>query len=200
MQGYFKVLSKQYDELNDRHERLVKLSKDITISSKRLIFNIHRISVEPPEVITAKTTHPLAQIHALWVRVIDELKGHDPYRFLRAISPGMQEYIEAVTFLEYTKNFRLLTKQEIEEDIRKSHPEGLTIHIPTNEYLLGVSDLTGELMRMCVNCVTIGKFEICNNIKYFLQTMYTKFQDLPDFGMLPVGMNSCRCHSSGRAI
>lgn len=35
------------DEKNDRYERLVKLSRDLTIQSKRIIFLLHRVAGQP---------------------------------------------------------------------------------------------------------------------------------------------------------
>jgi len=43
VQAFFQICSKKLDEHNDRHERLVKLSRDITIESKRIIFLLHRV-------------------------------------------------------------------------------------------------------------------------------------------------------------
>lgn len=39
----FQIYSKELDEKHDRHERLVKASRDITIESKRIIFLLHNI-------------------------------------------------------------------------------------------------------------------------------------------------------------
>lgn len=39
----FRRYSAMLDDKNDRHERLVKASRDITIESKRIIFLLHRI-------------------------------------------------------------------------------------------------------------------------------------------------------------
>ena len=37
-------ISRILDEKHDKHERIVKLSRDITIESKRVIFLLHRIN------------------------------------------------------------------------------------------------------------------------------------------------------------
>jgi hypothetical protein len=39
----FQIYSKELDDKHDRHERLVKASRDITIESKRIIFLLHNI-------------------------------------------------------------------------------------------------------------------------------------------------------------
>ena len=41
-QELFSLYQKKLDARNDKFERLVKLSRDITIESKRLIFQLHR--------------------------------------------------------------------------------------------------------------------------------------------------------------
>lgn len=43
-QELFGLYQKKLDAKNDKFERLVKLSRDITIESKRLIFQLHRCS------------------------------------------------------------------------------------------------------------------------------------------------------------
>lgn len=39
----FQIYSTELDDKHDRHERLVKASRDITIESKRIIFLLHNI-------------------------------------------------------------------------------------------------------------------------------------------------------------
>jgi hypothetical protein len=43
MIAQFQIYSKELDDKHDRHERLVKASRDITIESKRIIFLLHNI-------------------------------------------------------------------------------------------------------------------------------------------------------------
>jgi len=39
----FHSLQTELDGRHDKYERLVKLSRDITVASKRIIFSVHRI-------------------------------------------------------------------------------------------------------------------------------------------------------------
>ena len=43
----FKSLSKKVDEDQDRRERIIKCSRDITAQSKKMIFALHRLSNHP---------------------------------------------------------------------------------------------------------------------------------------------------------
>jgi hypothetical protein len=38
----FTFYAKQLDDINERRERLVKASRDVTIASKKVIFAVHR--------------------------------------------------------------------------------------------------------------------------------------------------------------
>ncbi|KAL0178657.1 hypothetical protein M9458_027551, partial [Cirrhinus mrigala] len=40
----FKVFQQELDTKHDKYERLVKISRDITIESKRTIFLLHRVT------------------------------------------------------------------------------------------------------------------------------------------------------------
>lgn len=187
----FQVYQKALTDRHDRHERIVKLSRDITIESKRAIFLLHRISGDQNrETVLTETQEKLEEIQQTrWRLVAEELKGQDPYRFLRAYSPGLQEYIEAVSFYHYQKHGSLITQAEVEEplyfdpdigDKKPIDPEArfisaskaaeqfvpVNIHIPPLEYVLGLADLTGELMRMAINSVGAGDtdaaFKLCS--------------------------------------
>lgn len=42
----FREYGRQLDDKHDRYERIVKLSRDITIESKRIIFLLHNINTD----------------------------------------------------------------------------------------------------------------------------------------------------------
>lgn len=61
------------------------------------------------------------------------------------------------------------------ESSQKDDDEVVCTFVPPPEYLLGLGDLTGEVMRKCILCVgtgdTEGSFKACK----FLQEMHTGF-------------------------
>jgi hypothetical protein len=87
-------------------------------------------------------------------------------------SPGIQEFIEAVSLLHYLRHSTLITLAEVHERLRESssdptpvrkvarcprfqtdaNPGRQIVPISAEDYALGVSDLTGELMRYATNC------------------------------------------------
>jgi len=173
----FSEMGKQLDEQNDRRERLVKISRDITIHSKRVIFLLHRIYDE--ENVIQKAHESLVPIRQNFEKISDELVDQDYYKFLRAFSPGVQEYLECVSFLEFLENDKLLTKEKAEADLLKSNSKGIPFILTDKDYLGGIADLTGELMRLCINTVPSGNHQFCNKITEFVRNIYDGFCRLP---------------------
>ncbi|XP_043461791.1 translin-associated protein X [Leptopilina heterotoma] len=224
----FRNYSIELDDKHDRFERIVKLSRDITIESKRIIFLLHTIDRdEKHETILNEAEKRLENITKFpFKNIAKELDGHDSFQYIKAYRPGMQEFIEAMTFQQYLKNKKLtnwnhigaalnykIEKQEtkstetisnqeknsslekIQENlshqqeelttaIKESNPEMIkyiqTTLIP-QDYILGIADLTGELMRKCINNLSTGNiagcFETCN----FVRNMYQGFLGITTF-------------------
>jgi predicted translin family RNA/ssDNA-binding protein len=80
-----------------------------------------RICFESPSEISAKVAAPLAAIRVNISKIISELQGQPYYQYHRAFSPGIQEYIESVSFLHFLQTGELITLQQIERDILDAH-------------------------------------------------------------------------------
>lgn len=184
----FQCFQQELDSRYDKYETLVKYSRDITIESKRIIFSLHRI-VSEKERVLLETENRLKQLQRTSLRSIaKELKNEDFYMYLRAYSPGLQEYIEAITFFHYIKSGRLANLDEIQADLIYNEEteriedgnhevEGsqLILTVPPLEYILGVADLTGELMRKCINSVGQGDLKEPFVLCAFLQQIHDAF-------------------------
>merc|ERR550519_1978108 len=101
----FGEFSKMLDDRHDRYERIVKLSRDITIESKRIIFALHRIQGEEDKPVVLEEAKQRIQNvdNNLWKTLALELRGQDAFQFLRGYTAGLQEYIEALSFYHYLK-------------------------------------------------------------------------------------------------
>lgn len=78
--------------------------------------------------------------------------------------PGVQEYVEAVTFLFYLRDGKLPHWNDIQKNL--IYDEGKLNLIPV-EFFLGVGDLTGELMRCCIQSLGTGSTKSCYEVCYF---------------------------------
>ncbi|XP_027539188.1 translin-associated protein X [Neopelma chrysocephalum] len=196
----FKSFQLELDTRHDKYERLVKLSRDVTIESKRTIFLLHRFTSAPNgEEILKESEVKLDAVRQKIKQVAQELIGEDMYQFHRAISPGLQEYVEAVSFQYFIKTRSLISVEEINKQLiftaedreettnttSNSHdkqPHTWSLKVTPVDYLLGVADLTGELMRLCISSVGNGDIDTPFELSQFLRQIYDGFTFIGNTG------------------
>uniref|UniRef100_A0A3B4TF24 Translin-associated protein X n=1 Tax=Seriola dumerili TaxID=41447 RepID=A0A3B4TF24_SERDU len=190
----FKVFQQELDTKHDKYERLVKISRDVTIESKRTIFLLHRVtSVPDPEDVLNEADVKLDGVRQKIGQIAEELRGEDIHQFHRAFTPGIQEYVEAISFLHYIRHRSLISLEEINarlvfmraEKVAEALPLGaqvLTFHVTPSDYLLGVADLTGELMRMCISSVGNGDIDTPFQLSQFLRQIHDGFSYIGNTG------------------
>ncbi|XP_046992179.1 translin-associated protein X [Schistocerca americana] len=215
----FKQYAAELDTKHDKYEAIVKLGRDITIESKRIIFLLHSADRESKkQSVLQEAETRLRQLEVTQFKAIaKQLLGEDPYQFLRAYTAGLQEYIEALTFYYFIKindlqcwnhvqrNLVFCSDKEAEEtkgckeneesktedscnnkdsagdSSNTSHDKQICL-VPQTEYILGVADLTGELMRKCINNVGLGYIESCFQTCAFVKDIYTGFLRIGNMG------------------
>ncbi|XP_074531180.1 translin-associated protein X [Halichoeres trimaculatus] len=192
----FRVFQQELDTKHDKYERLVKISRDVTIESKRTIFLLHRVtSVTDPAEILNEAEVKLDGVRQKIGQIAEELRGEDLHQFHRAFTPGIQEYVEAVSFLHYIRHRSLISLEEInarlvfmraeDKDSSEALPPGaqvLTFQVTPSDYLLGVADLTGELMRMCISSVGNGDIDTPFQLSQFLRQIHDGFSYIGNTG------------------
>ena len=112
------------DKRHDKREKLVKLSRDITIESKRIIFLLHRIkklpsvernnigddsSISPDDDVCDKDIEETNRIFQeaeerlntlesdLWREVANELEDEDYFLYLRSYTGGKYFYLASIS-------------------------------------------------------------------------------------------------------
>ena len=164
-QTLFQQYQIELDYNHDKRERLVKLSRDITIQSKRIIFLLHRaLSLADKTPVLNEAEQKLQQVAKLLCKVAEELINEDPARYKSAYSIGVQEFIEALSFYHYWKEGSLLSYSLAQRYLTFHHDieqemSPLVLFLNPFDYLLGVADLTGELMRVAINSVGTGLWD-----------------------------------------
>ncbi|XP_033324130.1 translin associated factor X [Megalopta genalis] len=177
----FRVYAAELDDKHDRYERILKIGRDITIESKRIIYLLHSIDKKSKqESVLNEAKIRLQNVAQNNFKCIAlELENEDGYQYLRAYRGSLEEYIEAFTFYHYLNSNNLEDWTELEKMITYTitdRPEVQTINtlVTPHEYILGIADLTGELMRRCINNLTqdtASCYQMCN----FVRNMYTGF-------------------------
>ncbi|XP_021292980.1 translin-associated protein X isoform X3 [Herrania umbratica] len=144
------------------------------MNSKKVIFQVHRISKNNREEVLEKAEKDLAAVRDQHIsRLVKELQGTDFWKLRRAYSPGVQEYVEAVTFFKFCQTGTLLNLDEINASLLPlSDPSLEPLQINLLDYLLGLADLTGELMRLAIGRISDGEVEFAERICQFVRDIY----------------------------
>jgi len=86
----------------------------------------------------------------MYASLKNELVGDQFWRYQRQISPGLQEYIEALSFAQFLNDGSLITYEQVQATLCGVEGEAY-FPLSISDYLLGISDLTGELMRFAIS-------------------------------------------------
>ncbi|MDD5178132.1 MAG: hypothetical protein PHT54_02525 [Candidatus Nanoarchaeia archaeon] len=141
----FSNIRKDLVKLDNKREKTIIISRDTIKLSKLIINLIHREELDKCKSYIAKIKESVAKL--------DDSEG-----IARA---AKQEYAEALTFYYIVKENKLPTRREIKID--------------TESYLLGVCDLTGELVRRGINLVIKNRYDDAEKIKKLVDDIYTEF-------------------------
>lgn len=208
----FQEFRKQLDSGYDKRERLVKLSRDCTIHSKRAIFTLHQFSgdEDTKERVVGEAEAKFNQdVLPILRSIAEEIGDEDPHRHHRAYSPGVQEFIEALAYYKYLKTGRLIGFSEAQEYLTfqpKKEPEvkpeksdlpkdvaheiesgvsqetgssnnssKIVLQLAASDFVLGLADLTGELMRLCINSVGSGNTALPLSLLPFFRALFCGF-------------------------
>lgn len=178
-------LTKKSVDQNDRRERLVKASRDITSASKKAIFQLHRAEPGKAGGTLKSAAQMLERIRErISSRVAAELQGGCESRFRRYYSPGIQEYVEAREMLEYLREGRLMGVERMQAELDEAcekEGHGLKVRLEEGDYVLGVADVTGELMRQAVGKGGKGDVEGLMEVWMFLQGVWNEMVGFEGF-------------------
>ncbi|KAK6527279.1 hypothetical protein TWF281_010467 [Arthrobotrys megalospora] len=115
----FTEFRNELDDHQDRRERIIKASRDITAASKKIIFTLQRlrpttlpITTGLPNNITTEISQYESKIQDLLTFVLPDLQDLNGSRWQRQISPGLQEYIEAIGFRHYLLTGKIIEWEE----------------------------------------------------------------------------------------
>eukprot|EP00761_Pharyngomonas_kirbyi_P008102 gb/GECH01008113.1/.p1 GENE.gb/GECH01008113.1/~~gb/GECH01008113.1/.p1 ORF type:complete len:262 (+),score=70.95 gb/GECH01008113.1/:1-786(+) len=188
LQKKFQEHSQVLDAHHDRKERIFKTSRDITTESKRTIFLLHRINHKNKDQILEEASEKIKNINENIAKIAKEVNIDKEYywRYFRSFSGGLQEYVEAVSLLYYLQYKELVPLNHFREKLllfndRKDSEadQPLYLHLSEVDYILGIGDLTGELMRLATNAVVRGDLNTPAEILSFMEDLYGRFQSLP---------------------
>lgn len=122
----FSKIREGMDAEDARREEIIKESRDVLKKSKQAIYEVHRGNVDEAEKL-------LASVLALKKKLDPKVSATSR---TGSYAAAMEEYVEAAVLVGYVKTGAIITLKELAVE-----PE---------EYLAGLADVTGELMRRAV--------------------------------------------------
>jgi len=142
----FGPLRKEIESSYKKRDELITKSREVVKLSKQIIYALHRNDLKIATGLVAKIKKDAAALNTY--QHVDS----------GSYKVAMQEYVEAVCFYEFIKNNKLPTSKELK--------------VKAENYLLGICDLVGELMRRAVNTAIKGKEKDAIAIKDFVSDCY----------------------------
>ncbi|CAN3356066.1 hypothetical protein DICA3_D21902 [Diutina catenulata] len=147
----------------ETRENVIRLSRDITAVAKKLIFAVHRDNRDQVEAHKQDIGSKLTTLEAIY----------DKSKYSGTVSGALEELSEALTFDYYVNNNELMTYEQFKSEI-ESGCGGASSFIEFHHYFLGLFDLTGEVMRLCINSLAAGTSatKTATDGWQFLQSLY----------------------------
>ncbi|KAI9702289.1 MAG: hypothetical protein M1820_006221 [Bogoriella megaspora] len=156
----FETFRAELDEHHDRRERIVKASRDITAASKKIIFTLQRVRQVNHSLhasVTKQNQQHWTNITNAYTGVTSDLQSPNTYRYARNITGGNQEYMEALSFQHYLETQSLITFSEAQQRLSELTDQSTPITLSLEDYLLGIFDMTGELMRFAITSIATSQ-------------------------------------------
>lgn len=134
----FAEMVEEYSKSDSVREDLIKLSRDIIKLSKKIIYNTHRNDLDKAEENSKEIKELIAKFKVT-AEKSPELLYSGSFR------TAVQEFVEAVAYLSFVKDKKIPSRKELD--------------VPAEGYLLGLCDLTGELVRNAIISATNEKYK-----------------------------------------
>jgi len=139
----FEKIRDELKRLDDSREDVIQKSREIIRLSKSVISSVHRGQADKKLIEKMKAD----------VKKLPRENNETNMNYV-----ALQEYVEAICFYEFMENGKIPTYSELKVDVQS--------------YLLGLCDLTGELMRKSVNSVINKDYKTALRIRDFVIDLY----------------------------
>ncbi len=147
----FKEMLDENAQYDSQRDLLIKKSRDVLKLSKQTIYSIHRNEIGQADEFIEKMKCEVEKLE-------EYISKHNKLYYQGAYKVAVQEYVEAMLFYGFVKDKKLYTREEL--------------GVETDYYLLGVADLTGELMRKAILDSTKENYESVKEIRDAIEELH----------------------------
>ncbi|NIQ07667.1 MAG: hypothetical protein GWO20_18720 [Candidatus Korarchaeota archaeon] len=175
------LLDKIEEELKKKEEIRQGLQRDMrraTRLSKQAILFMHQERFDEARELLKEASDLLAKL--------DEVsKDHPELVYTGLVNAAFEEYVEAHTLLKLIKKERFISPGEL--------------GVPSVSYVLGLSDVIGELRRRTLDSLRKGDMETAENCMQIMEQIYVELTAMDEAYLLVPGLRR-KCDIARRII
>ena len=149
----FKKIRNELHNLDLVREQVIQASREIINLSKQIIYATQRYDLKNADSAIKIIKEKIKELREINIMTDTNIN-----------SVAFQEFVEAISFYEFVKNKRIPTKASLD--------------VSAEDYLSGICDLTGELVRKAIYDVIHKKFDEAERIKELVHDIYGEFLKL----------------------
>jgi predicted translin family RNA/ssDNA-binding protein len=146
----FEKIREELTDFDSKRESIIQLSRETISLSKRIIYALHRNDIKSASSLVKDIEKKKKSLDSVNIK-LDTNIGQT----------ALQEYVEALCYYDF------ITKKRI--------PSMASLKVNNGSYLMGLCDLTGELVRKAVNSVIGKDFKKAVEIKNLVEEIYNEF-------------------------
>lgn len=147
----FSDMLKDVQDFDSQREELIKKSRDVLKLTKQVIYAVHRGDMKEAGILVKEMQKQLALLNE-YVKKNQKMYHQGSYKV------AIQEYVEAMLYYHFVQDNKLVTRSEL--------------GVETDYYLLGLCDLSGELVRKAISSASKGIYKYAFLIKDFIDEIY----------------------------
>lgn len=149
----FSKIRKEMHNIDLKREEIIQTSREVINLSKQVIYAAQRNDLKTADSVVRNIKNKVAKLKKININADTNIN-----------SVAFQEYVEAVAFHEFVKNNRIPTRA--------------SLGVSAEDYLSGLCDLTGELVRKAIYDVIHKNFDEAEKIKELVHDIYGEFLKL----------------------
>ncbi|MBW3022617.1 hypothetical protein KY308_00750 [Candidatus Woesearchaeota archaeon] len=149
----FESMKQEMEAFNAKRDTIIKDSRNVLKLSKQIINSLNRSEPKEAETLIAEIKKELQNLNK-------HTENHPELAYSPSYKAAVQEYVEAIAYYDFVKNKKLPTKKELGVDVES--------------YLMGICDLTGELVRKAINSAIKQDYKLAFEINDFVSELYSE--------------------------
>jgi len=161
----------QENEVRSEVKDIVKILDENNRKANGICQQVHANWKKVAEIV-AKAKELLQAQQVQYTKLADKAKGENRFKFSNLWKNVAQKDVFLFTFTTWLEKGKLATLEEVQQSVF-----GKTgVPLELENYLVGVTFLTPELARLCVNSVIAGDYEQPKKIADFVNDLYNGYQ------------------------